>query len=129
MRRKILFYSLRRSEKNETWQMRYISIWRWSISIYRDCLANVEIRVVGEEEKFKKNRKEKEIDFLAKINSSIRPRSTSSDTARKEHNILIEKSKYIKAIKRDFKFNLYKFCSLSEIIPSILVYHCCCLED
>ena len=129
MRRKILFYSLRRSEKNETWQMRYISIWRWSISIYRDCLANVEIRVVGEEEKFKKNRKEKEIDFLAKINSSIRPRSTSSDTARKEYNILIEKSKYIKAIKREFKFNLYKFCSLSEIIPSILVYHCCCLED
>ena len=129
MRRKILFYSLRRSEKNETWQMRYISTWRWSISIYRDCLANVEIRVVSEEEKFKKNRKEKEIDFLAKINSSIRPRSTSSDTARKEHNILIEKSKYIKAIKREFKFNLYKFCSLSEIIPSILVYHCCCLED
>ena len=46
------------------------------------------------------------MEFLAKNNSSIRPRSTTADTTRKEHNIPIKKPKYIKAIKREFTFNL-----------------------
>ena len=77
-----------------------------NVSIYRDCLANTEIKVVCEEEKLKKNLKEKEMEFLAKTDNSLRPSSTTSDTAREEYNILIKKLKYIKAIKREFTFNL-----------------------
>ena len=77
-----------------------------NISIYRDCLANIEIKVVCEEEKLKKNLKEKEMEFLAKNNNSLRPSSTTSDTATEEYNILIKKLKYIKATKRDLAFNL-----------------------
>ena len=67
-----------------------------NVNIYRDCLATVEIKVVCQKEKLKKNLKEKEMEFLTKNDNSLRSSSTTSDTTREEYNILIKKLRYIK---------------------------------
>ena len=74
-----------------------------NLSNYKDCVAIIEVKVLCEEERLKKELKMLELRFMEETDGdSLLPDPVTCDADREKYNDLVKKLKYIKVAKRDF---------------------------
>ena len=74
-----------------------------NLSNYKDCVATIEVKVLCEEERLKKELKMLELRFMEETDGdSLLPDPVTCDADREKYNDLVKKLKYIKVVKKEF---------------------------
>ena len=74
-----------------------------NLSNYKDCVATIEVKVLCEEERLKKELKMLELRFMQETDGdSLLPDPVTCDADREKYNDLVKKLKYIKVVKKEF---------------------------